>query len=144
MNEETKKTLRNFAICVGVELLIGFIVIWIKGFFTDSTAVNIQILADAFFVAGILMVLFGGLMFVAGEGALIGVGFVLRNVVLAFVPMGRAKMEKYADYRERKLGEMKARSKSCVFITGLIFLVVGIVLTAVWYKWYYFPSVKLI
>ena len=107
MKQETKVTLRNYAICFGVEVLIAFLVIWSKGFFAHSTAVNIQILSDAFFVSGILMTLFAGMLYVSGEGALIGIGFVLRNVVLAFIPMGRARHELYANYRARKLSEAK-------------------------------------
>ena len=137
VKQETKVTLRNYGICVGVEVLIGFLVIWSKGFFTDSAAVNLQIWADAFFVAGILMTLFAGLLFVSSQGALIGIGFVLRNVVLSFIPMGRMKHEKYADYRERKLGEMKKRNSSPILVTGLVFLVVGITLTVIWYKVFY-------
>ena len=132
MRQETKITLRNYAICVGIELLIAFLVIWSKGFFAHSLAVNVQILADAFFVAGILMTLFAGMMYVSGEGALIGIGFVLRNVVLTFIPMGRARHERYADYRERKLGKAKQHDNSCILVTGLIFLAIGIVLTVIW------------
>lgn len=137
VERETKVTLRNYGICVGIEVLIGFLVVWSKGFFTDSAAVNLQICADAFFVAGILMSLFAGLLFVSGQGALIGIGFVLRNVVLSFIPMGRAKHEKFADYRERKLGEMKKRNSSPILVTGLVFLVVGIILTVIWYAVFY-------
>lgn len=137
MKEETKVALRNYGICVGIEVLIGFLVIWSKGFFTESAAVNLQILADAFFVAGILMSLFAGLIFVSNEGALIGIGFVLRNVVLTFIPMGRMKHEKYADYRARKISEGKKRKISPVLVTGLVFLVTGITLTLIWYKVFY-------
>ena len=137
MKQETKEKLRNYAICVGVELVIAFCVIWSKGFFTQSAAVNIQILSDAFFVAGILMTLFAGMMYVSGEGALIGIGFVMRNVVLAFVPMGRTRHEKYADYRARKLGEAKKHNNSHILITGLIFLFIGIVFTVIWYAAFY-------
>ena len=84
-------------------MFIAFLVIWTKGFFTDRAAVNVQILADAFFVSGILMTLFAGMLYISGEGALLGIGFILRNVVLTFIPMGRMKHEKYADYRARKL-----------------------------------------
>ena len=118
---------------------IAFSVIWIKGFFTDSTAVNVQILADAFFVSGLLLTLFAGMLFVSGEGALLGIGFVLRNVILAFIPMGRAKHEVYADYRERKLSQARERKKSVVLIVGLLFLAVGLVLNAVWYVNFYNP-----
>ena len=137
MKQETKVKLIKYAVCVGVEVLIAFLVIWSKGFFTDSAAVNLQILADAFFVAGILMTLIAGMLFVSGEGALIGIGFVLRNVVLAFIPMGRARHELYVDYRARKLGEAKKRNNSSILVTGLSFLIIGVVLTAIWYVTFY-------
>ena len=137
MKEETRVTLIKYAVCFGVEALIAFLVIWSKGFFTDSTAVNVQILSDAFFVPGILMTLLSGMLYVSGEGALIGIGFVLRNAVLAFIPMGRAKHERYADYRARKLGEMKKRNYSCSLVTGLFFLIIGIILTSIWYVKFY-------
>ena len=132
MKQETKVTLTKYAVCFGVEALIAFLVIWSKGFFTESAAVNLQILSDAFFVSGILMTLFAGMLYVSGEGALIGIGFVLRNVVLTFIPMGRAKHERYADYRARKLSEGKKQDSSCILRTGLFFLVIGIILTVIW------------
>ena len=141
MKQETKVTLRNYAICVGIEALIAFLVIWSKGFFTDRASVNVQILADTFFVSGILMTLFAGMMYVSGEGALIGIGFVLRNAVLAFIPMGRAKQERYADYRARKLSQAKKHNDRCILVTGLIFLFVGIVLTVIWNLVFYTPPV---
>ena len=137
MKQETKVTLRNYAICVGIEAFIAFLVIWSKGFFAHSAAVNIQILSDAFFVSGILMTLFAGMMYVSGEGALIGIGFVLRNVVLAFIPMGRARHERYADYRARKLSEAKKHNNSYILVTGLMFLFIGIVFTVIWYAAFY-------
>lgn len=132
MKQENQVKLIKYAVCFGVEILIGFLVIWAKGFFTDSAAVNLQILADAFFVSGILMTLFAGMLFISGEGALIGIGFVLRNVVLTFIPMGRAKHERYADYRARKLGEAKKQDNSSILVTGLFFLIIGIILTVIW------------
>ena len=137
MKQETKVTLRNYAICVGIELVIAFLVIWSKGFFAHSAAVNIQILSDAFFVSCILMTLYAGMMYVSGEGALIGIGFVLRNVVLTFIPMGRARHEKYADYRARKMQDAKERNNHYVLVTGLVFLFIGIVFTVIWYAVFY-------
>jgi len=137
LKQETKVTFTKYGVCVAVEVLIAFFVIWSKGFFTQSTAVNIQILADAFFVAGILMTLFAGMLYISSEGALLGIGFVLRNVVLAFIPMGRAKHEVYADYRARKLSQAKKQNDSCILITGLIFLTIGIIFTGIWYFKFY-------
>ena len=137
MKQETKETLRNYAICVGIEAVIAFLVIWSKGFFAHSAAVNIQILSDAFFVAGILMTLYAAMVYISDEGGLIGIGFVLRNAVLAFIPMGRARHEKYADYRARKMSQSKKHNNSYVLVTGLAFLFIGIVFTVIWYTVFY-------
>ena len=137
MKQENKETLIKYGICFAIEVIIAFVVIWSKGFFTDSIAVNVAILADAFFVSGILMTLFAGMMFVSGEGALLGISFVLRNIVLAFVPMGRTKHELYKDYRARKLSEMKERKISHILVMGLVFLIIGIILNVIWYVKFY-------
>lgn len=133
MKQETKVTLKKYAICFGVELVIAFLVIWVNGFFTQSAAVNIQILADAFFTAGIVMTLFAGMMYISSEGALIGLGFILKNAILTFIPMGRLNHEKYIDYRARKLSEAKKHNNSHILVTGLIFVFIGSVFTVIWY-----------
>lgn len=137
MKQETKQTFTKYAICFGVEVLIAFLVIWSKDFFTQSAAVNVQILSDAFFVAGLLMTLYTGMMYISSEGALIGIGFILRSVVLTFIPMGRTKHEFYADYRARKLSEAKEHDNRPALWTGLFFLGIGVVLTVIWYVRFY-------
>ena len=137
MKKENQDLLVKYIICFAVASLITVAVFWSKGFFGHSVAVNIQILADGFFVSGILLTLFAGMMFVRGEGALIGIGFVLRNVVLAFIPMGRQRHEKYSDYRERKLNERKKTKDHSILVIGLLFLFVGIVFNVIWYVNFY-------
>lgn len=137
MKKENKALLLKYITCFAVASLITVAVFWSKGFFSHTVAVNIQILADGFFVSGILMTMFAGMMYISNEGALIGIGFVLRNVFLAFVPMGRLKHELYKDYRERKLREMKKPKDRCVLLTGLLFLFVGVVFNVIWYVNFY-------
>ena len=96
---EKKNLLLKHAVCIGIALLITVAVFWSKGFFTDSAAVNIQILSDGFFVSGIVVSAVAGLLFVSGEGMFISVGFVLRNVALIFIPGGRKKPP---DHRKNK------------------------------------------
>lgn len=139
MKQINKDLLRKYIICFCIASLITFLVFWIKGFFTDRIEVNIQILSDGFFVSGTLFLLFAGMMYISGEGALIGIGFVLRNVVQAFVPMGRKNHEFYAQYRERKLSEKKKSTDNCILVTGLLFLLVGILFTFIWYVNFYNP-----
>ena len=141
MKQENKALLIKYAICFGVASLITFIVFWIRGFFTNNVGVNLQVLSDGFFVSGILFLMVAGLMFLSDEGALIGIGFVLRNVILSFIPMGRSKHELYAQYRERKLKEKKKILDSSILVTGIVFLSVSIVFTVIWYTKFYNTAV---
>jgi uncharacterized membrane-anchored protein len=139
MKQEKKSLLIKYLVCLVVASLITVLVFWSKGFFTDNVAVNIQILADGFFVPGIMFTLFAGLLFVAKEGALIGVGYVLRHAMLTLIPFGRLKQETYGKYRERRLAKMKQNADNCILVIGLIFLFVGIVFNVIWYTNFFQP-----
>ena len=140
MKEGRKELLIKYAVCFGVASIITVLVFWSKNFFTDSIAANLQVLSDGFSVSGILLLLFAGLLFVSGEGALLGVSFVMRNVFLFFIPMGRKYHETYAQYRERKIGRAKASGDRCILVTGLVFLAIGIIFTVIWYANFYIVS----
>ena len=137
MKKENKSLWIKWLICFGVASLITLGVFFIKNFFTDNIGRNIQVLADGFSVSGLLMTMFAGLLFVSGEGAFIGIGFIMRSVALTFIPMGRKKHELYRDYRERKVKELKKQSDVCVLVTGLVFLFVGIVFNVIWLVCFY-------
>lgn len=137
MKQDKQTLLIKYIVCFVVASLITVGVFWSKGFFTDNLAVNIQILADGFFVSGIMLTLFAALLFISGEGALIGVGYVLRHAVLMLIPFGRLKHETYGKYRERRLAKIKKNEDNCILVVGLIFLVVGIVFTLIWYFNFY-------
>ena len=139
MEKEKKSLLIKYLVCFGVASLITVGVFWIKGFFTDSIGVNLQILSDGFFVSGILLLMFSGMMFVSSEGALLGVSFALRGVVQVFLPTLGQKHETYAQYRDRKLAEKQVhRPKDhSIVVVGLIFLTVSIVFTIIWYENFY-------
>ncbi len=131
----------KYLVSIGIAGVITVIVFAIEGFFTDSVAVNLQILSDGFMVSGALLTMYAGMIFVSSQGALIGISYVLRNIVLFWVPMGRAKHELYGEYRERKMAELKKRNELCVLLVGLAFLAVGTVFMVIWYvKYYNIPS----
>lgn len=137
LNTEKKKVWTKYAVCIGVASVITLAVFAIKGFFTDRIETNLGILADGFTVSGTLLTLFSGLFFVHSEGAFIGIGFVLRNIVQAFVPMGRRHHEFYGQYRERKLGEIPKKGDHALLVVGLSFLAIGLLFTLIWYTKYY-------
>lgn len=137
MEQEKRKLLIKYLVCFVIASLIALAVFWIKGFFTDSLSVNLQILADGFVVSGLMLLAFAGMMYISSEGGLIGVSFILRNVVLAFIPLGRLKHEVYAKYRERKMKELKQNRNASALLVGLLFLFVGILFTVIWYVKFY-------
>ena len=141
MNQEKKSLLIRYLVCFGVAIAITVAVFAICGFFTDDPGVNMQILSDGFSISGMLFLLFAGIMYVSSEGALLGISFILRNVALAFIPMGRKHHETYKQYRERKLGSVSRGADRCILITGLVFFAIGMVFTVIWYKAYYTPPV---
>lgn len=83
------------------------------------------------------MLLFAGMLFISGQGGFVAIGFILRNVALAFIPMGRKKHEFYDKYRERKMSQLKKSKDVAVLVTGLVFLLIGIVFTVIWYVNFY-------
>ena len=138
MKQEQKELLAKYITCFSIASLIAVIVFWINGFFTDNIGVNIQILSDGFFVSGAILTMFAGFLFIGDEGGLLGISYILRCVVQAFVPMGRKNHELYRDYRERKLSEKKAKKRdNAILVTGLVFLSVGIIFTVIWYTNFY-------
>ena len=82
-----------------------------------------------------------GLLYVSGEGGLIGIGFVLRNVILFFIPMGRTKHELYKNYRERKLKEREEKKnvglERAIMHVGLAFLAISVIFSLIWYFNFY-------
>ncbi len=137
MKQENKALLIKYLILIGVACALTVAVFAIQGFFTDDIGVNMQILADGFSVSGALLVMCAGILYVSGEGALIGIGFALKYTVLTFIPGGRAKQELYKDYRERKMNEIKKSTDHCMLFVGLAFLAVGLVFMTIWYLKYY-------
>ena len=137
MTEGIKALLKKYGICFGIASLIAVLVFWYKGFFVHSTAVNIQILSDGFCISGMSFLAIAGMLYISGEGALVGIGYVMKSVVQFFVPMGRKNHEKYSDYRERKLAGKKDADDHCFLVIGLIFFLTGILFTIIWYSKYY-------
>ncbi len=138
VKQENKSLLIKYLICIGVAVLLTVLVFWMQGFFTDNIAVNVQILADGFCVSGGLMTMVAGIMLISEQGALLGISFIARNFVLSWlIPGGRKKQELYKDYYERKMSQMKKQKDHALLWVGLVFFIVGIVLTVIWYAKFY-------
>ena len=134
MKKEIKSILIRYLVCFCVALFIVFLALWTKGFFKDRAKENMQVLHDAFFTAGALMMLFSGLLYVSGEGAFLGVGYALKRAVRFFIPFSKEPQETYGQYRERKTGKKKMEGGHSIFFTGLLFFLISLLFLAIWYQ----------
>ena len=129
MNNDKKALLKKYLICFCVGAGIVFFVFAIKGF-----NINVTVLCDAFTTAGLLMMLFFGLLFVSSEGVFISLGYIFKRTLRFFIPMYKKDEETYAQYRERKSENLSGKGDSSIFFTGLFLFLVGIVFLVIWYQ----------
>lgn len=91
-----------------------------------------RILSDAFFIPGIVLILAGLLVFVANEGALNGISYVMKFAVKFFASGGRMKHERYSDYVARK-SDKKVTGFGFLFLTGAVSMGISIIFLVLFY-----------
>ena len=124
------KTVVKYIITVAIGLGIGLWVLISQDFFALTNPLLIYgLLADAFYVPGIILTGVGLLVFATNEGVMDGLNYAVRS----FIGMFRKNMTKYNslyDYRESK-GREKY-SFSYIVFSGLFFLTVSFVFFMIW------------
>ena len=141
MKDVNKAAITKYATSCVAGALITVVVCLIESI-TGGDSVNLyQILSDGFNVSGFILIATAILIYCSDEGIFLGVGFVARNVVLTFMPMGRMKHETYATYRERTMNKKKKGNSIPPLLAGAVFLAIGIVFTVIWASTVQIPAV---
>ena len=132
-NPESEKPSRpwiKYLVTAGAGALAIFLVLLSRGIFSAelTEADRIKHLSDSFFLVGLLIACFGGLMFVSGEGAFDGLGYAFRSLSWFFT--FKKKHESYAEYKDRKHGGPK---KSFLFLVlvGLFYVGIGAIFNTI-------------
>ncbi len=94
-----------------------------------------RMLSDAFTVPGMLLLMFGCLIWVSDLGALDGIAYALTFAFRSLIPGGRHKDEKYADYVERKR-KKKAKGYGFLFASGGVTMAAAVVFMILFYTLY--------
>ncbi len=131
MSEErttVRRKVIGYTVC-GLFGIVGFLLIcWINDYWTlESDQERLRVLCDAFTVPGVLLVFGAGLIFAANKGAFYGVGYGLRTAKEILLPFLPHEYVKYRDYIAQKK-EKQVKGYRFIFISGMVFLAVGIVL----------------
>lgn len=121
------KNIVKYASCAAFTALLALAYLLPRDFTAQVISEKYRYLCDAFSIPGLLMILFGALLWVANEGAFLGISYCLRMAVFALIP-GKRKdaYEKYGDYVERK-SQKKVHGFGFLFLSGAIVMAVAAV-----------------
>ena len=116
-------------------LIVGF-VMWTSGISVMTKLSDIiMAISDGFTVAAVLYLGMGGLMWISTTGFFDIFGFAFKRAARAFIP--NFFVDADTSYYEYKVGKSEKRSgftQHSALIMGVIFLVISIILTVVWYS----------
>ena len=135
MSDKLKSNLLKCGITLLVCAALGGFYVYDRNLLQLPLVDQYRILCDAFSIPGMLCILSGALLWVANEGALDGVGYLLSYAVHALLPGSEHKGERYSDYKERKHGK-KASGYGFLFVVGLALMAVAMVFYGLFYSVY--------
>ena len=129
-----EKTLTKYAVTVAVAAGMVLLTLNLHGFsqLTDRRA-QILLLANAFTIPGVILVMVGFLVMVANGGFFNGVAYAVTYAVRLLSPGPNKGSERYGDYVERKRAAGKVKGYGFLFITGLVFVLAAVVFTVLFY-----------
>lgn len=136
------KNRRKSLIKYGITTIIGAIMVYatisLHGYSLAVTlADKYRILADAFTIPGVVIMLCGVLVAVSNEGAFEGISYAMSYAMKMLIPgMGANRHEKYGDYVERKREKGGVKGYGFLFIVGGVFMIIALVFIALFYSVY--------
>ena len=136
MSKRRKILLAKYGGSAAAVALIAYFYISVRDFAQAQLVDKYRILCDAFTVPGLLLLMFGSLLWVSNTGALDGLMYSVRMAIRFLIPGGRLKTEeKYGDYVERRR-EKPIRGYGFLFISGCATMVIALIFFALFYMTY--------
>lgn len=120
---------------LGIGLLIAFLVMWYQGLFVVTKLSDIiMAIGDGFTVAAVLYLGVGALMWISTTGFFDIFGFAFKRAARVFIPNFFVDADgNYYEYKMKKEEKRKGFTQHSSLIIGALFLIISIILTAVWY-----------
>ncbi|MDD6679064.1 MAG: DUF3899 domain-containing protein [Firmicutes bacterium] len=104
-----------------------------RGFAEMETVQKYRVLCDAFSIPGLLLVLFGVLVWLINQGSLDGISYAVRTGLRHLIPGGGLQQpESYWDYLEKRK-QKRIRGYGFLFLAGAAALVISGVFMALFY-----------
>ena len=129
-----KKKLIQYGVCTTLGALIAVWVMDTEGMFViENPDLNMVclILADAFFVPGILILLFGALLWISTTGLFDSVSYALRTAAHSLLPFLHFERKSFYDYKVEK-AEKRGNTPYFAMIVGAFYLVLSGISILLW------------
>ena len=131
-----KVNLIKYGCCAAFVAILATAYISMRDFAGAEAVDKYLILCDAFTVPGMLLIMFGCLLWASSLGALDGLSYVVRFAVMSLIPGKRAQRdETYGDFLERRMAN-RTKGYGFLFISGLVTMAVALVFMAQFYHLY--------
>ena len=130
-----KKKLLQYGICGLVGAVIAYFVMDAEGLFLiwgSSKQSVVSILCDAFFVPGILLTMFGCLLWIANTGFFDSLGYAVRTAAHLLIPFRKTERKTFYDYKEEK-AEKRGKTPTFIGIVGGFYLLLSAVFLVIFY-----------
>ena len=133
--KERDKLFIKYLVCAGVGFIMVFLMFVLQNGFNAEVGNGknlMRIFHNAFFVSGILEVVFEGFVFLVGEGVFTGVSYALTRTFKFFFVLWNQNAETYAQYRKRKKRDVKKRGEPALLFVGFAFIFISFIFLIVW------------
>ncbi len=123
----------------GITAAVGGLMTWsvlsLHGYAEAATdAERYRILADAFTIPGVVLMLCWVLVWISNEGAFEGISYAFSYAFRMLIPGGSKNPERYSDYVLRRREKGRLRGVGFLFFTGAVFFLIALVFIALFYS----------
>ena len=134
MSRSLKANLIKSGITAVVGGALAYFYVSVRDFGSQTLMEQYRILCDAFTIPGLVLVCFALLLTLSNEGALDGVGYVLKQALRMLTPKGLGG-EKYNEYLERRR-KNHVKGYGFLYIVGGVFLLIAGIFLVLFYSLY--------
>ena len=134
MSDRLRKNLIKYGITAGICLVFAAAFCF-KQDITNRAPLDVyRIISDGFTIPGLMCIFAGLLTWLSGEGAFLGISYVMKNLFQSLLFFGRrGPVEKYGDYVESQK-EKKTTGYSFLFVVGAVCLGISGIMIALFYQ----------
>ena len=132
---DNRKVLIRYLITTVVAGLFALLIMYLHGFWETAELVNkYKILADAFTIPGILLIMITALVWISTDGFFDMLSYAMRRFGNALI-FRQSEYKSFYDYKVSR-AEKRAHGYSFLFFVGLGFMVIAAVFMCLFYSLY--------